>query len=100
MMNEWVFGGYLIWAAPEHPVFIDGRGDVFEWSGVLDEFGNWAMLQSDPNALLDKYKISFCLLARESPMAHVLPLLPGWSVIYSDKVSIILARSAPLISKP
>ena len=26
MMNEWVYGGYLIWAAPEHPVFVDGRG--------------------------------------------------------------------------
>jgi hypothetical protein len=95
MMNEWVYGGYLIWAAPEHPVFIDGRGDVFEWSGVLDEFGRWALFQSDPNALLDKYGIRFCLLSRESPMAHVLPLLPGWSVIYSDDVSIIIARSAP-----
>ena len=34
--------GYLIWAMPEHPVFIDGRGDVFGWSGVFDEFAKWA----------------------------------------------------------
>ena len=25
----------LMWAAPEYPVFIDGRTDVFEWTGVL-----------------------------------------------------------------
>jgi hypothetical protein len=95
MLNEWVFGGYLIWAAPDHPVFIDGRGDVFEWSGVGDEFAKWATLRSDPNSLLDKYGIRFCLLSRESHMATVLRLLPGWKVIYSDTVSIILARSVP-----
>ena len=95
MLNEWVFGGYLIWAAPEHPVFIDGRGDVFEWAGVVDEFGKWATLQTDPNALLDKYGIRFCLLSRESHMATVLQLLPGWKQIYSDNVSVILARSTP-----
>ena len=37
MLNDYNFGGYLIWAAPEHPVFIDGRTDVYEWSGVLGD---------------------------------------------------------------
>jgi len=95
MLNEWVFGGYLIWAAPEHPVFIDGRGDVFEWAGVMEEFGKWAQVQTDPNRLLDKYQISFCVLSRESPMIGVLHLLPGWSEVYSDNVSTIFVRSAP-----
>jgi hypothetical protein len=95
MLNEWTDGGYLIWAMPEHPVFIDGRGDVFEWSGVLDEFGKWALLQANPNTLLDKYGIRFCLLSRQSPMATVLPLLPGWKILYSDKISVIIARSTP-----
>jgi hypothetical protein len=90
MVNEWVFGGYLIWAAPEHPVFIDGRGDVFD-----DKFGKWATLQSDPNSLLDQNGVRFCLLARQSPMAFVLPLLPGWKEVYSDDISVIFARSAP-----
>ena len=95
MLNEWVFGGYLIWAAPDHPVFIDGRGDVFEWSGVGDEFAKWATLRSNPNSLLDKYGIRFCLLSSESHMATVVQLLPGWKQIYSDNVSVILARSTP-----
>jgi len=92
MLNEYVYGGYLIWAAPEHPVFVDGRGDIFEATGVLGEFGNWATLQSDPKLLLDKYRIDFCLLARHSPMVTVLPLLHDWTAIYSDDNSVIFMR--------
>jgi hypothetical protein len=94
MLNSYGFGGYLIWALPEQPVFIDGRADLYEWAGVLGEFSKWATLQDDPNALLDKYKIDFCVLERESPMARVLPVLNGWKVIYSDDLSIIFARQA------
>ncbi|MEA2538849.1 MAG: hypothetical protein QOH35_215 [Acidobacteriaceae bacterium] len=93
MLNDYVYGGYLIWAAPEHPVFVDGRADVFEWTGVLDEFGKWAMLQSDPNTLLEKYKVDFCLLAQESPMVRVLPLLGQWKVVYSDDRSVVFVRT-------
>jgi hypothetical protein len=93
MLNDYVYGGYLIWAAPEHPVFVDGRADIFEWTGVLDEFGKWAMLQSDPNALLEKYRVDFCLLAQQSPMVRVLPLLGKWKVIYSDNQSVIFMRN-------
>ncbi|MBS1798677.1 MAG: hypothetical protein JSS95_02510 [Acidobacteria bacterium] len=91
MLNEYVYGGYLIWAAPEHPVFVDGRADVFEQTGVLSDYGSWATLQSNPTDLLYKYKIDFCLLSRESPMARVMSLL-NWKTIYSDEYSIILVR--------
>jgi hypothetical protein len=94
MLNEYGYGGYLIWALPEHPVFVDGRGDVFEWSGVLSEFGSWATLQSDPNLLLQKYKINFCLLGARSPMTRVLPLLHEWKIVYSDNNAVIFVRTA------
>jgi hypothetical protein len=95
MLNAFDYGGYLIWALPEQPVFLDGRADVFEWSGVLGEFSQWATLQGDPNALLNKYKIDFCVLERESPVANVLSVLNGWKVIYSDDRSIIFVRMPP-----
>jgi len=91
MLNEWVYGGYLLWAMPEHPVFIDGRGDVFEETGVLGDFADWATLRKDPNELLTKYRIDFCVLARSSPMATVLSLL-HWKTVYSDDNSIVLVR--------
>lgn len=96
MLNDYGYGGYLIWAAPEYPVFVDGRGDVFEWTGVLAQFGKWALLQSNPNTLLDKYAINFCLLTRTSPMAHVLPLLPNWRTVYSSNKSMIFVRTSDL----
>ena len=94
MLNAYGYGGYLIWALPEHPVFVDGRGDVFEWVGVFGDFAQWATLQSDPNTLLNKYDISFCFLEQTSPMARVLSLLPGWKLAYSDQASVIFVRSS------
>ena len=93
MLNDYLYGGYLIWAAPEHPVFVDGRSDVFEWTGVLEEFGDWATLQAAPRKLLDKYNIKFCVLTNQSPMVHVLPLLPEWKRAYSDNNSVVFVRT-------
>jgi hypothetical protein len=94
MLNSYVYGGYLIWALPEHPVFIDGRSDLFEWAGIMGQYGSWELVQSDPNALLDKYDVGFCLLERGSPMVHVLPLLHNWKEVYSDDSSVIFVRSS------
>ena len=93
MLNDYVFGGYLIWAMPEQKVFVDGRADVYEWTGVMGDLAEWATLQADPTVLLDKYRVDFCLMSREAPMSRVLPLLPGWKMIYSDEISAIFARS-------
>ena len=93
MLNAFNYGGYLIWALPEHPDFVDGRADVFEWSGVLEEFASWATLQTDPNIILNKYDVKFCVLERQSPMAHVLPLMRNWKFVYSDDKAVIFVRS-------
>jgi hypothetical protein len=92
MLNEHVYGGYLIWAAPEHKVFIDGRGDVFEWTGVFREYQDWTGLQADPQLLLDKYQISLCLLSRHNAMIRVLRLLPGWKQVYSDDLAVVFVK--------
>lgn len=94
MMNTFSDGGYLIWALPEHPVFIDGRADVYEWTGVMAEFGKWAMMDGDPNTLLNKYDVSFCLLDRDTPVVNAMPLLPNWKEVYADKTSVIFVRTA------
>jgi hypothetical protein len=95
MLNAWDDGGYLVWALPQYPDFIDGRADVFEETGVVAEFAKWAMLESSPDSLLDKYHVNFCLLERGSPMATVLPLLPNWKTVYLDEKSVILVRVSP-----
>jgi hypothetical protein len=93
MLNEWADGGYFIWAAPEYPDFIDGRGDVFDLAGVTEDFGKWTTLQAPPTGLLDKYHINFCVLPHASPMTFVMPLLPGWKSVYSDDLETIFVRT-------
>jgi hypothetical protein len=92
MLNDYGFGGYLIWALPEHKVFVDGRGDVYDWTGVLEAFRRWALLQEDPQVLLDRYRIQFCMIATGSPMSYVLPHLPGWHKAYSDRQASVFVR--------
>lgn len=94
MLNDYAYGGYLIWAMPEQPVFIDGRAEIYEWAGVLSQYMNWNNLSADPNALLDKYNIRFCLLNSSSHMIRVLTMTRRWKVVYTDRVSAILVRSA------
>lgn len=93
MLNDYNYGGYLTWAAPKQPVFIYGGGDIVDWNGVVEEFLTWATLQSDPKTLLENYKIDFCLLAKQSPMVRVLPLLGNWKSIYTDANSVIFVRT-------
>jgi hypothetical protein len=94
MLNQWVDGGYLLWAAPEHPVFIDGRGDMYVSLGIAADFRDWALVRKDPNFLLDKYQISFCLLARDSHLVTVMSLLKNWQMAYQDDQSVIFTRIA------
>ena len=95
MLNDYTFGGYLIWSAPERKVFVDGRGDVFEWTGVLADYNNFFTLAVDPGVLLSKYNITTCLLSKQTPMSRVLTQWLGWKVAYSDSVAEVLVRKAP-----
>lgn len=92
MLNEYVFGGYLMWELPDHLVFIDGREDVYDWTGVMPEFAHWALVEEPPNRLLDEYHIQFCVLAKRSPITQVMRLLNGWRIVYADEQAVIFVR--------
>jgi hypothetical protein len=92
VLNEYGFGGYMIWAWREEKVFVDGRADVFDWTGVLSQYLRWMMLDDDPRVLLDKYGIRLCLLSPDASITRVMPYLPGWRQVYADKVAVVFAR--------
>jgi len=92
MLNEYVYGGYLIWAAPEHPVFVDGRADVYDQAGVFADYLKFTTSEIGSQFILDKYRIDYCFVAPYEPIARVLPLLPGWKKVYGDKQAVIYAR--------
>lgn len=92
LLNDYQWGGYLIWALPEKKVFIDGRADIFDWTGVLREYVQWMSLEKDPRDLIEKYDIRHVLLKADAPHIQVLRYLPGWREAYSDDVATIFSK--------
>jgi hypothetical protein len=101
MYNSYEFGGYLLWRrAPQHKVFIDGRTEVYERAGVLED--QVALLNLTPGSLavLDKYGIQSCLLLPGEGLATVLAASPEWQKVYSDDITILFVRRTNGLVKP
>jgi hypothetical protein len=92
LLNEYDWGGYLIFNLPARPVFIDGRYVPY-LGGVLDDYRALVGLRPGWRELLDKYKVSELLLRPERPLAVALRE-DGWRVRSSDQGGrwIVLAR--------
>ena len=93
MFNAYGFGGYLIWSRwPEHKVFIDGRSELYEHGGVLNDYMQVLLVRPPALAILQFYGIRSCLLDREESFATVLSALPDWQQVYSDNRSVLFVR--------
>lgn len=96
MFNNYNFGGYLVWSrGPDHKVFIDGRGDVYERGGVLADYVRIAGLKPDAFDLLRRYRIQSCLLKRDEALATALSNSADWQRIYLDDLAAIFVRTRP-----
>jgi len=94
LLNYYDWGSYLVWEFPERKIFIDTRGDVYEFAGVLDDYFRLARLQPGGFSVLRTYKIEACLLPRGMPLASVLRALPEWSRAYEDELAVIFVRAS------
>ena len=94
MFNEDTWGGFLIWSmGTRHQVFIDGRADIYEYSGVLTDYVRIISLDRRTPELLQTYHLKACLLHRGTPLGTYFEALPGWKRVYKDQISTIFARS-------
>jgi len=97
MFNAYFFGGYLVWSgAPEHKVFIDGRSELYERSGVLSDYVQIEDVKPAALAILRSYGIESCLILRGAPLGTLLSASPEWKRVYTDNLSAIYVRSQPL----
>jgi hypothetical protein len=93
VLNDYSFGGYLIFAGI--PTFIDGRGELF--GGQFIERYNRDLSLADLRdflKLLDEYKFSATLLAPDTPAVALLDRLPDWQRVYSDDIAVVHKRIA------
>jgi len=90
MYNAYGFGGYLIWTrGPEHKVFIDGRGDVYERGGVFADYLLISQLRPGALAVLRNYGIQSCLIERGDALGTLLSASPAWKRVYTDNLAVL-----------
>lgn len=90
LLNEYDWGGYLIWRVPERKVFIDGRLFVF-LPGVLTDYEEMLFVRPAWRDELARHQIEQVLLRPDRPLVGVLREL-GWQVRAEDGHTILLER--------
>jgi hypothetical protein len=94
MFNNDEFGDYLIFAAADYRVFMDGRSDMYgekhgsAYLRVTNVLPGW-------KNVLEKYNITWVLFDTESPLTAALQEQKNWQAIYSDRVATIFVKSVP-----
>lgn len=91
IFNNYVWGGYLIWTAPQLPTFVDSRTDIFEYNGVLQDYLD-AIAIKRPLEVFDKYQVRFVLHVPNQPLSYVLSKSNHWKIDYQDGKSILFER--------
>ncbi len=96
MLNSYRFGGYLAWArGPQHKIFIDGRSELYETGGLLND--HMQLLEAKPAALsvLRFYGIKSLILEHSDSLIAMVSALPDWQKVYSDDLSVIFVHREP-----
>jgi hypothetical protein len=90
LFNSYGFGGYMVEAG--YKTFIDGRSELFEQTGVLDDYVHITVLRPGAMKVLSSYGIRSCLLQRDEELSTALASMPDWQKVYSDNVSALYVR--------
>jgi hypothetical protein len=91
IVNYYLWGGYINWKDPNLKVFVDGRADIFDYSGVFTDYLGLLGLER-PDAVLDKYKAQYVLFPHGEPFTYLMEHDSKWKTIYSDQNSVLLER--------
>ncbi len=91
VLNEYTWGGFLEMYAPQVPVFIDPRMDIFERNGTLQDYLDVVRLKR-PMEVLAKYHVRYVLFGRDTPLVLLLKSTRDWNVRYEDATTVLLER--------
>jgi hypothetical protein len=96
LYNDFNWGGYLIWALPQHPVALDGRTNLHGDERIL-RFGRiWAgspTYRDDP----DLSAAGVVMAGAEMPLAGLLKLDERFELVHQDDVALVFVRKAPSV---
>jgi len=86
-----IWSGYLIWAAPMNPVYIDGRIDMYgdqfvkEYLDVTSGIADW-------RAESNRYQIRNAIISTRSLLRSQLQSSPEWKLVYQDEMALLFIR--------
>jgi hypothetical protein len=90
LFNSYNWGGYLLWALPEYPVFIDGRTDLYN-DEVIDQWLQVVRAEPGWQETLDRWEVRLILLEPGMPVVGQLHR-QGWHLLYEDKQAVVFSR--------
>jgi hypothetical protein len=90
MFNSYNWGGYLMFAAPQYPVFIDGRTDLY--GEFLDVYLDTALARATWRETLADYAIGLVIVEKNSGLDIALRSEPDWRLIYEDELAVMHVR--------
>lgn len=96
LLNEWAWGGYLMWRHPELDVLVSGYADVYQDA----ELARNHLVTSLGSGWLDSVTDlapDFALLDPASSLAYSLEHTAGWKIIREDNGAVLLAPDSPLV---
>jgi hypothetical protein len=91
IFNDYNWGGYLIWALRDVPVFVDGRTDLYDDDLLADYLRTWAG-DAGWQETLDKFGVRTVLTEKGSGLARQLEQASAWSRKYADELAVIYVR--------
>jgi hypothetical protein len=95
LFNSYNFGGYLIWALPAEPVFIDGRAFTVyserHFNDFIEAFQDVAKFEE----LKSRYQFKLAILQPKDTNELLINwmLANGWRDVYRDAISIVLTTN-------
>lgn len=100
MFNSYNWGGYLLWALPDYPVYVDGRTDLYRsdfllrWLDTALGLGQW-------QNVLEEDGINLVIIEQRSGLDWRLRDAPDWTRVYPPAASddnrvVIYLRDTPL----
>lgn len=92
MFNSYNFGGYLIWALRDAPVYVDGRTDLYD-DEFLNEYLKTYLAEPGWEKTLAEGDIRLVVVEVGSPLARELRQTPGWAVRYSDSLAVVMVKT-------
>jgi hypothetical protein len=91
VFNSYDWGGYLMWALPEMPVYVDGRTDLYG-DEFLSEYIDVYTLNADWRDVFAQRGVNSVVIESGSPIGRELATVRGWSEVYRDEQAVVFVR--------